>query len=250
MALAISNAASMNKEQAEEFNRSAFIARVRQFENRLLQNMKEIFVPVHLCLGHENVAADLHEYIRREDWLFSTHRNHGHFLAKGGDEKKLYDEIMGLTTGLNGGFAGSQGISDGSINFHASAIVGGLVGVATGTAYALKLDGSKAIAVCVVGDGGTEAGVFWESLNFAALHKLPIAFICENNRMSVDSPIEERQATPIVPRVASFGIRISGNVQGALHMARSGRPSFHEAKVKLECAHIHMANLMPAEVIA
>ena len=233
-----------------EFERAAFIARVRQFEKRLLENMRDIFVPVHLSLGHESVAADLHEHIRPEDYLFSTHRNHHHFLAKGGSEQKLWDEIMGLPTGLNGGFAGSQGISDGSINFHASAIVGGLVGVAVGTALALKMDRSKAIAVCVVGDGGTEGGVFWESANFAALHKLPIAFICENNQMSVDSPIAERQATPLVPRVASFGIRISGNVQGALHMARSGRPSFHEAKVKLECAHIHMASLMPHEVIA
>lgn len=227
-----------------------FTKRVRQFEKRLLANMKNIFVPVHLCLGQESVAADLHEHLRPEDWLFSTHRNHGHYFAKGGSEQKLWDEIMGLESGLNGGFAGSQGISDKSINFHASAIVGGLAGVATGTAYALKLNGSKAVAVCVVGDGGTEAGVFWESLNFAALHSLPIAFICENNSMSVDSHISERQATPLVPRVAAFGIRISGNVQGALHMARSGRPSFHEAKVKLECDHIYMSTLKPSEVIA
>ena len=235
----------MNKENKEQF-----IARVRRFEQRLLANMKNIFVPVHLSLGHESVAADLHEHLRSEDWLFSTHRNHHHYLAKGGSERKLHDEIMGLKSGLNGGFAGSQGISDGSINFHASAIVGGLVGVAAGTAYALKLNGSKAIAVCCVGDGGTEAGVFWEVANWAVLHELPIAFIVENNGMSVDSPIAERQATPLVPRAAAFGLKISGNVQGALQMARSGRPSFHEAKVKLECDHINMGALLPSEVIA
>lgn len=240
---------ALNAESSLE-RRIAFIERVRAFEHRLLANMKDVFVPVHLSLGQEGVSADLYEYLRPEDWLFSTHRNHADYFAKGGSETLLWDEIMGLESGLNGGFAGSQGISDASINFHASAIVGGLVGVATGTAYALKLDGSKAIAVCVVGDGGTEAGVFWESLNFAALHKLPIAYICVNNGMSVDSPIEERQATPLIPRAAAFGLRISSNVQGALQMARSGRPSFHEAKVKLEGQHIYMANLMPQEVIA
>lgn len=227
-----------------------FAARVRRFENRLLANMKDIFVPVHLCLGQEGVAADLHEHLHKEDWLFSTHRNHGHYLAKGGSEEKLWDEIMGLESGVNQGFSGSQGISDKSINFHASAIVGGLVGAAVGCAYALKMDGVKAISVCCVGDGGTEAGVFWEAANWAVLNSLPVAFIVENNRRSVDSPIAERQATPLVPRAAAFGLRISGNVQGALHMARQNRPSFHEAKVKLECSHIYMANLLPQEVIA
>ena len=226
-----------------------FAQRVRQFEQRLLANMKDIFVPVHLCLGQESVAADIHDHIRKEDWLFSTHRNHGHYLAKGGSEQKLWDEIHGLESGMNQGFSGSQGISDKSINFHASAIVGGLVGAATGTAYALKLDGSKAIVVCCVGDGGTEAGVFWEAANWAVLNRLPIAFIVENNGMSVDSPIHERQATPLVPRAAAFGLRISGTVQGALELARRGIPSFHEAKVKLECEHIYMASLMPSEVI-
>lgn len=227
-----------------------FAERVRQFEKRLLVDMPNITVPVHLCLGQEWVAADIHDHIRKEDWLFSTHRNHGHYLAKGGSEELLWNEIHGLESGLNQGFSGSQGISDKSINFHASAIVGGLVGVATGTAYALKMDGSKAISVCVVGDGGTEAGVFWESLNFAALHALPIAFICENNGKSVDATLEERQFAPLVPRVASFGIHIAGSVQGAFALARSGRPSFYEAKVKLQGDHIYMSTLPSKEVIA
>lgn len=230
--------------------REAFIAKLQAFERRLLAGMKHIHVPVHLCLGQEGVPADLHEHMERGDWLFSTHRNHGHFLAKGGSEQKLWDEIHGLETGINQGFSGSQGISDKSINFHASAIVGGLVGVATGTAYALKMDGSNSIAVCCVGDGGTEAGVFWESVNWAVLNKLPIAYIVENNGMSVDARLAERQATPLVPRAAAFGLRISGNVEGALRMARDGKPSFHEAKVQLACDHINMGALLPREVIA
>ena len=228
-------------------SRLEFIERVRRFEKSLLADMKNIYVPVHLCLGQEEVSADLHEYLKPQDYLFSTHRNHGDYLAKGGSEQKLWDEIHGLPTGLNGGFSGSQGISDKTINFHASAIVGGLVGVATGTAYALK--GSNAIAVCIIGDGGTEAGVFWESLNFAALHKLPIAFICVNNGMSVDSPIEERQATPLGPRVAAFGIGVRRHIAAAIMSARCNRPSFYEAKVKLEGHHIYMGSLLPKEVI-
>lgn len=227
-----------------------FIERVRQFERRLQENMKDIFVPVHLSLGHEAVAADLHEYLKPQDWLFSTHRNHHHYFAKGGSEQKLWDEIMGLESGVNQGFSGSQGISDKSINFHASAIVGGLVGVATGTAYALKLNGSEAIVVCVVGDAGTEAGVFWESLNFAALHKLPVAYIVENNGMSVDSPIADRQATALGPRVEAFGVNVRKHCAAAIMSARAHRPAFYEAKVTLGCDHINMGAMLPREVIA
>lgn len=237
-------------DQPKTYTRAQFIAKVRSFENRLLAGMKDIFVPVHLCLGQEGVAADIYENIRPQDWLYSTHRNHGHYFAKGGDEQALWDEIHGLETGLNGGFAGSQGISDHRINFHASAIVGGLVAAAAGTALALKMDGKEAIAVCCVGDGATEAGVFWEALNFCALHKLPIAFICENNGMSVDARIEERQATPIKPRVKSFGIEVRSTVGRAIRLAREGKPSFCEVQVKLECSHIYMANLLPKDVIA
>lgn len=230
-----------------------FIERVRTFEKRLQANMENIFCPTHLSLGHEVVADALHQCLRPEDWLFSTHRNHHHYLAKGGDEQKLWDEIMGLPSGLNGGFAGSQGISDPSINFHASAIVGGLVGVATGTAYALKMNGSKAIVVCCIGDGGTEAGVFWESLNFAALHRLPIAFICENNGKSVDAALSERQATALTPRVQAFGVHTfsyGGGIVGALALARKGVPSFYEARVRLECDHLNMATMLPMDLKA
>lgn len=211
--------------------------------------MKDIFVPVHLCIGQEWVSEELHKHLRPEDWLFSYHRNHGHYLAKGGDEQKLWDEIMGLPTGVNGGFSGSQGISDPSINFHASAIVGGLVGVATGTAYALKMNKSKAIVVSVIGDGGTEAGVFWESLNFAALHKLPIAYIVENNGKSVDATLDERQATPLGPRVQAFGVDVRKHIAAAITSARYNRPAFYEAKVTLQCDHINMGTLPPREVI-
>lgn len=230
--------------------KAQFAERVRQFEKRLQDSMRDIFVPVHLSLGQEWVAADLWACMRSEDWLFSTHRNHHHYLAKGGSEQKLWDEIMGKPSGLNGGFAGSQGISDGSINFHASAIVGGLVGVAAGTAYALKMNKSTGIAICCIGDGGTEAGVFWETLNFAVLHDLPLAVVIENNGMSVDSPIADRQATELAPRIEAFGLTKAPSIARAVEFARIGKPSFFEAKVKLDCDHINMGAMLPREVIA
>jgi TPP-dependent pyruvate/acetoin dehydrogenase alpha subunit len=215
------------------------------FEERLQKSMHEIFCPVHLSLGHVSVAGDMHEVMQPSDWVFSTHRNHHHYLAKGGSEEKLWDEIMGLESGLNHGFAGSQAIVDQSINFHASAILGGLIGVATGVAYALKLDDVTAVSICCIGDAGTEQGVFWESLNFSALHELPIVFICENNGKSVDALIEERQATPICPRVEAFGLQVFDTVQDAINYSRLNRkPAFCEIKLKLECAHLNMATML------
>lgn len=225
--------------------REEFISAIRGFETRLQENMKDVFCPVHLSLGHEGVAADIHEVFKPGDWIFSNHRNHGHYMACGGDMEGLWLEIMGSPKGINKGFSGSQGFNDERRNFHASAIVGGLVGVATGTAYAIKMDKSPNVVICCVGDAGTEGGVFWESLNFAALHSLPIAFICENNGMSVDSPISERQATPISPRVEAFGINLASTVQEAIETAREGVPTFHEAIVRLECDHLNLSTLLP-----
>lgn len=224
--------------------REEFITKIRAFETRLQENMKDVFCPVHLSLGHEGVAADIHEVFKSGDWIFSNHRNHAHYMACGGDMEKLWLEIMGDPKGLNGGFSGSQGISDPARNFHASAIVGGLIGAAVGAAYAIQ--DSENVVICCMGDAGTEGGVFWESLNFASLHNLPIAFICENNGMSVDSPIAERQATDLSDRVESFGIYLCSTPQEAIETAREGIPTFHEAKVQLECDHLNMSTLMPS----
>jgi len=226
----------------------AFVEELRAFERRLQASMSEVMCPTHLCIGQEEVPAALNLVLREQDWLFSTHRAHGHYMAKGGDMDKLWDEIMGKETGLNAGFAGSQSFSDPSRNFHCSAIVGGLVGVAAGTALALK--GTGSIVVCCIGDAGTEQGVFWESLNFAALHNLPIAYICENNRMSVDSPIWERQATSLSKRVESFGVEVRGSVDSAIRGARLGTPCFFEALVELQCDHLNMSTLLPTSDLA
>lgn len=216
-----------------------FTARLRAFELELRGRMPEFLVPVHLCLGQEEVPAALHECLEPQDWLYSTHRNHGHYLAKGGSEQKLLDEIAGLESGVNHGWAGSQCFSDPSINFHASAVVGGLFGVAVGTALAFKLDRRDAAVVCCFGDGATEQGVFWESVNFAALHRLPIAFICENNDYSVHTRQDERQARPLQPRVEAFGIVCADRVSDAVAIARgNGGASFYEHFCEREANHV------------
>lgn len=221
-----------------------FTDRLIAFEKRLQEDMVNIHNPTHLCLGQEQVPQAIFDNIRPDDWVFSTHRAHGHALAKGVDEQKLWDEIHGLASGLNGGFSGSQGFSDKSNNFYCSAIVGGLIGVATGTAFAIKSSGSDAIVVCCIGDAGTEQGVFWESINFAALHQLPIAYIVENNGKSVDALITERQAMPITPRVKAFGLMIGQYAEAAMRFARQGFPAFHEAHCKLNCDHLNMSSLL------
>jgi pyruvate dehydrogenase E1 component alpha subunit len=182
----------------------------------------------------------LHDFIRPEDFFFSTHRSHGHYLAKGGSEDALLAEIEGREDGVNGGYSGSQSFCDPLLRFHSTAVVGGLIGVATGTALGLKLQGSSAIAVCCIGDGATEQGIFWESINFAALHALPILFICENNGLSVHAPVRLRQAANLLRRVQEFGMTALAGEE-AMRAVLEGRgplPAFVEIKCKRECAHV------------
>ena len=216
-----------------------FVERLLAFEERCAEAMPSLKCSVHLCKGQEIVPEILYENLRPQDWLFSTHRNHGHYLAKGGSEEKLWDEILGKTSGVNGGFSGSQSYCDTRINFHCTAIVGGLIGVATGTALALKLCGSPHRVVCCIGDAATEQGIFWESANFAALHKLPILFVCENNRLSVHAPIRSRQASPIALRAHAFGLRVYRSPKGLRKAFAEGRlPAFAEVSVSRDCNHV------------
>ena len=223
-----------------------FCERLRDFEHRILDNLDKIACPCHLSLGQEAVSEAIHENIQRDDWLFSTHRNHGHYLAKGGSEDKLWDEILGLDSGLNGGHAGSQSICDPSINFYASSIVGGSVGIAVGAALASK--GTGHLVVCCLGDAATEQGVFWESVSFAVVKQLPILFLCENNGLSIDVPIQERQPhkenqpAALWFRVTSFGLRnlpgTLGYIPMAFKLARN-EPIFMEIQVKREGKHCY-----------
>lgn len=217
---------------------ASFLERLEAFERRCEAHLAQARCPVHLCFGQFEVPAALNEELRPEDWLYSTHRNHGHYLAKGGSEERLWDEIMGLESGINGGFSGSQCFSDPAIHFHATALVGGLLGVAAGTALALKYDRSPAIVVACMGDGAAEQGVFWEAANFSALHLLPIVYICENNGYSVHAGLAERQAAPIGPRAVAFGLNPCHSVREGIAAARDGVPAFVEVRCERQCRHV------------
>ena len=223
--------------------REQFRARLIAFEKLLEGRLAEFRCPVHLCLGQEEVPVVLHEHLRPTDWLFSSHRSHGHYLAKGGDERALLDEIEGKPSGVNGGYSGSQSFCDPAMQFHSTAIIGGLVGVAAGTALSVKLRGGSEFVVCCIGDSATEQGIFWESLNFASLHRLPLLYVVENNGLSVHAPIHLRQATRLEPRVRAFGATHMVGVHGLVWMlgSRDGvslLPAVVEVACVRACAHV------------
>ena len=150
--------------------------------------------PTHLCTGQEAVAAAVGLALRPDDLAVSSHRAHGHYLGKGGDLNVMMAEIYGKATGCCAGKGGSMHLIDLSVGFTGStAIVGGTIPVGVGSALAIKLKASDQVSCVFLGDGATEEGVFYESMNFALLKKLPVVFICENNFYSVYSPLKVRQ---------------------------------------------------------
>lgn len=157
---------------------------------------QEMRCPVHLSIGQEAVPVGISANLRPADHVISAHRSHAHYLAKGGDLHQMLGELFGKKTGCAMGKGGSMHLIDIEHNVTAAVpIVGSSISIGVGVGFALKmLSGSESIAVVYFGDGATEEGVFAESLNFAALHTLPVLFVCENNFYSVYSPLHERQA--------------------------------------------------------
>lgn len=156
---------------------------------------KEIRCPTHLSIGQEAIASGVCVALKREDFVLSTHRCHSHYLAKGGDLKQMFAELYGKATGCAKGKGGSMHLVDTEQGMlGASALVGGTIPLAAGVALASKLQKKDAVAVAFFGDAATEQGVFHESLNFAALKKLPMLFVCENNFFATHTPLSERQA--------------------------------------------------------
>lgn len=165
--------------------------------------------PTHLCSGQEAIAAAVGIVLRKDDFVVSTHRAHGHYLAKGGSLKKMIAEIHGKAAGCSAGKGGSMHLIDQSVGFMGStAIVGGTIPVGVGLGLSIKLHKTDQVSTIFFGDGAIEEGVFYESANFAAVKKLPVLFICENNLYSVYSPLSVRQpeGRKIVDVVNSIGI--------------------------------------------
>jgi len=176
----------------------------------------EIKTPVHLYSGEEAIASGLCSVLTKEDYIFGNHRSHGHYLAKGGDLGKMIAEIYGKETGCSRGRGGSMHLIDPENGVLGIVpIVAGTISLALGAALASKIRKDSRVTVSFFGDGATGEGVLYESLNFAALKKLPIIFACENNLYSTHLPISEIRVNENISETAiPFGIkslRVDGN---------------------------------------
>ncbi|MFZ3074014.1 MAG: thiamine pyrophosphate-dependent dehydrogenase E1 component subunit alpha [Minisyncoccales bacterium] len=203
----------------------------------------EVKTPCHLYTGQEAVAVGVCAALEGDDAVFSNHRGHGHYLAKGGDVKKMLAEIYTKETGCCRGRGGSMHLMAREVGFMGSApIIAQTVALATGAALANSIKKSNNIAVTFFGDGAVGEGIIYESLNFAALKKLPVVFVCENNLYSTHLPVSEcRPDVPIYKIAAPFGIsaaQVDGNdvlkvfeaAQVAVNHCRGGKgPYFIEA---------------------
>lgn len=183
--------------------------RIRRAEERVIQiyPTDRIQSPVHLSIGQEAVAVGVCHPLRTEDPLFGSYRSHAFFLAKGGTMREMFAELYGKATGGSGGKAGSMHLTAPEAGFMgSSAVVASTIPNAVGAALAAKRRGTGQVVVTVFGDGATEEGVYHESLNFAALHELPVLFLCENNGLAVHSKLGDRQAYGICEHAAAYGI--------------------------------------------
>lgn len=191
---------------------------IRYFEEKVeaLFGRGVIKGTAHAAIGQEAIAVGVARALRKRDYVTSTHRGHGHFIARGGDPSRIMAELFGKSTGYSRGRGGSQLMADFKLGFLGSnGITGGGLPLATGVALSSKLRQTGRITVCFFGDGAGNQGTFHESLNMAGIWKLPVVYVCENNRYAMSMPVEE--ATPIeniADRAAGYGfpgVVVDGN---------------------------------------
>jgi len=170
------------------------ITELQEFEQQLIDLFEagKLRCPLHLSGGNEDELIRLFDHIDEQDYVFSTHRNHYHYLLKGGNKVTLMNEIKGMKSAINNGKGRSMNFSDPSMNFYTSAIVGGGCAIAVGVALGLKKQGSKAHVWCFLGDGAEDGGHFLEAARFGLARRLPLTFIIEDNDKSVDSCKKDR----------------------------------------------------------
>ena len=183
--------------------------KIREFEEKVNELYMKALMPglAHLYSGQEAVAVGVCESLRTNDYITSTHRGHGHCLAKGAAIHRMFAELLGKEAGYCRGKGGSMHIADpDSGNLGANAIVGGSAGIATGAALSAKMRGSDQVAVCFFGEGALGQGLIYEVMNMAALWKLPIIYVCENNMYNEYTHFSETLAGDIGTRAKAFGI--------------------------------------------
>jgi len=196
------------KEEAKKLLKQMY--EIRFFEDKIMDLLAENVIDggSHLYAGEEAVAVGSCAAIRQDDWIASTHRGHGHAIAKGGKIPELMAEIFGKATGCCKGKGGSLHLADPETrNLGATGIVGANIPVATGAALSLKMDKKDEVVLCYFGDGATNQGVFHESLNMAAVWKLPVVYICENNLYGMSGAVKKVTSTEnLYTRSCAYGI--------------------------------------------
>src|SRR5215468_10404141 len=186
------------------------MCQIRRFEEKAAEMyaLGKIGGFLHLYVGQEAVAVGAMAAVRPDDYAISSYREHGHCLAKGSDPRRMMAELFGRRDGLSKGKGGSMHLFDKTVNFLGGhAIVGAHLPLATGAAFAIKYEGGDQVVLCFFGDGAVPEGEFHESLNLAALWKLPVIFICENNRYAMGTAIHRALAqTEIWKFAETYGI--------------------------------------------
>jgi TPP-dependent pyruvate/acetoin dehydrogenase alpha subunit len=202
--------------------------RIRRFEERVhtLSGAGELEGSVHLYIGQEAVAAGVCVALRDEDYITSTHRGHGHIMAKGGEIARSMAELFGRETGYCRGKGGSMHIADMGLGIlGANGIVGAGLPIATGAGLSARLRGTDQVSVCFFGDGASNQGSFHESLNLAGVWSLPVIYVCENNGYGELTPMEDvTSRREIAPRADAYdipGVLVDGNDAFAVHAAAS-----------------------------
>ena len=217
--------------------------KIRMTEEKIASHYREdnMHTPIHLYIGQEAIAAGVCLQLTDDDRVFSNHRNHGHYLAKGGDLKAMIAELHNKADGCSKGHGGSMHLVDNRVGFPiTSSIVAGGVPVGTGDALAARTLGEKRVNVVFMGDAATEEGVVYESLCFAVLKNLPVIYICENNWYSVGTPLTKREKEQLIakkfegilPTVTADGndvFQVCETTKKAVERARTGGgPTFIE----------------------
>jgi acetoin:2,6-dichlorophenolindophenol oxidoreductase subunit alpha len=196
---------------------------IRLFEEQVNELYTRALMPglAHLYVGEEAVAVGICEALRADDYITSTHRGHGHCLAKGARPDRMFAELLGREAGYCRGKGGSMHIADPATgNLGANAIVAGSAGIATGAAFSAKHKGQQQVAVCFFGEGALGQGILYEVMNLAALWKLPVLYVCENNLYTEYTHFTETTAGDVLARGPAFGVpseSIDGQDVRAVH---------------------------------
>lgn len=239
----------LTKDKMIDFYKTMWLIRQHESTVEDLKMKNKILGSMHLYLGQEAVATGVCSALEKDDYIMSTHRAHGHFLAKGASIDKMAGELCGRVTGNCRGKAGHMLVGDASVGaLGGCGIVGAGVPIAVGYAMAFQTMGTKRVAVAFLGDGAMHEGSVHEAMNMASIHNYPVVFICENNLFGLSYPINNIKLTDLADKANAYGfpgVVVDGGdvlavyeaTKEAVERARKGDgPTFIEAKVFIQCA--------------